>query len=463
MLFQQIPQNFFLPLAGPNKMLYWECIYKLYNVMNHQLSFGVFKELVIDELQFLFETLQESLEVEGEVLKSSRDKATYTYRKLLEYGWLAKEETNNYEERIHFQDYAIEIVKTLQHIAEHDKMEYQGYVYTIYTLIRSQGDEMMGKGIVLNQIYENTHQLITGLKSLNANIKKYIDQLTHYESVAELMKVLFEDYRKNIVDKAYHRLKTSDNVSKYRPSIIEGLENFLGDESFIEVAAKEMGEIKGIKDEQQAKEQVIEMIRDIREAFSSLDEIIEEIDSKNSSYQRAAINRAKFLLSYGEDISGQIKEILIRISSEISEKELSLNSIYTMDFMENLFTLYGTSFYEEESLYKPVEGRKDFTPEKLTIKEIDKEKRAEKLRLMKLKLQQTMSVQQIEAYVYEILGEKQVLCASQFPTTSKEDFVKLIYIRLYGQRRQINYRIVPKESVIKGGYRFRDFEIWRKK
>ena len=31
------------------------------------------------------------------------------------------------------------------------------------------------------------------------------------------MDALFNDYIANVVDKAYHRLLTSDNVSKFRP------------------------------------------------------------------------------------------------------------------------------------------------------------------------------------------------------------------------------------------------------
>ena len=78
---------------------------------------------------------------------------------------------------------------------------------------------------MLLQILENTDLLITGLKNLNSNIKHYIDELTRHRTVAEIMDALFNDYITNIVDKAYHRLLTSDNVSKFRPEIIERLES----------------------------------------------------------------------------------------------------------------------------------------------------------------------------------------------------------------------------------------------
>ena len=40
-MFQIISENFFVPLASPNKAVYWECLVKLFTVMDHQLSFGV--------------------------------------------------------------------------------------------------------------------------------------------------------------------------------------------------------------------------------------------------------------------------------------------------------------------------------------------------------------------------------------------------------------------------------------
>ena len=74
-------------------------------------------------------------------------------------------------------------------------------------------------------------------KNLNSNIKHYIDELTKHSTVAEIMDALFNDYITNIVDKAYHRLLTSDNVSKFRPEIIERLESKSRSQSYIEKGA----------------------------------------------------------------------------------------------------------------------------------------------------------------------------------------------------------------------------------
>ena len=49
-MFRIIPGNFFVPLSSPNRIVYWECICKLFSVMEHQLSFGVERE-VLEEIE----------------------------------------------------------------------------------------------------------------------------------------------------------------------------------------------------------------------------------------------------------------------------------------------------------------------------------------------------------------------------------------------------------------------------
>ena len=38
MLFDVVPENFFGPLAAPGKIIYWECICRLFAVTSRQLS-----------------------------------------------------------------------------------------------------------------------------------------------------------------------------------------------------------------------------------------------------------------------------------------------------------------------------------------------------------------------------------------------------------------------------------------
>ena len=60
------------------------------------------------------------------------------------------------------------------------------------------------------------------------------------------MDALFNDYITNIVDKAYHRLLTSDNVSKFRPEIMQCLEKRSHNEEFLEKASAEIAAIREV-------------------------------------------------------------------------------------------------------------------------------------------------------------------------------------------------------------------------
>jgi hypothetical protein len=324
-VFRIIDERFFVPLASPNKIVYWDCICKSFSVLDHQLSFGVERDVLVEELQYYFEQAQaadfKEEEVEG---KTSRDKANWMIRKLEYYGWIEIETDKSYVQRVNFKEYAVKIIRTLLDITEGKQIEYQGYIYTIYSLVRSNTEN---PGIVLLSIVENMDMLITGLKNLNSGIKHYIDELTKYKTPAEIMDVLFNDYIENIVDKAYHRLLTSDNVSKFRPEIVERLESKSQSRSYVEKASADLASVREISREE-AEELVYQYIHQVVDAFRNMDELLAEINQKNTQYQRAAINRAKFYLIGGEDVRGQLKEILSRLGEKVNEESMDLGGIY---------------------------------------------------------------------------------------------------------------------------------------
>lgn len=458
-MFHIIPGNFFAPLSSPNRIVYWECICKLFSVMEYQLSFGVERDVLVDELEYYFDQTQAAeMTVEEFAALDSRGKANSMLRKLEFYGWIEIETDKSYVQRVNFKEYAVKIMKTLLEIADGKQIEYQGYIYTIYSLVRSNTDH---PGIVLLQILENTDLLITGLKNLNSNIKHYIDELTKHSTVAEIMNALFNDYITNIVDKAYHRLLTSDNVSKFRPEIIERLESKSHSKSYISKASEEIAGIKEVTPEE-GHELVYHYLHEIIEAFRNMDEILEEINQKNTQYQRAAINRAKFLLSGNEDVRGQLKDILLGINEVINEESMDLGGIYRVEFLEDLIRIYQSNVLDGSSLYSPTEGKKEFIPQEIVQEEPDLFLRQEKMRRLTEKMQRILSPEKIGRYVEKNLKDREEIRAAQLPLENEEDFIKIIYVRLYGQRKNMKYQIEPLEEIKIKGYRFKDFRIRRK-
>ena len=333
MLYDIVPDNFFSPLSSPGRTVYWECIKRLFAITSRQLSFGVERDVLVDDLDFYFEfdfaaDIRDLSDMQqGEQPgSSSRDKANQMLRRLESCGWIYTEVDYSYVQRVNFRDYAVQIIRTLKQIETAKTTEYQGYIYTIYNLSRAKGNP----GLALTQIVENTDLLITGLKSLNANIKKYIDDLTKHSTVSEILDALLNDYYTNVVDKAYHRLMTSDNVSKFRPEIISNLEANSQNGRYLNSAARELAEMME-QSEEEAKQTALNMLHNVIEAFRQMDDILEQINDKNSRYQKAAVGRARFLLSSADDIRGQLKSIICTLNDAFNEDGYTdYNTVYEL-------------------------------------------------------------------------------------------------------------------------------------
>lgn len=458
-MFQILPSYFFMPLACPSRAVYWDCICRLFSIMDKQLSFGIEREILVNELEDYFDQSQAAEFVEEEFTQAdSRGKANGVLRKLESYGWIEIETDKSYVQRVNFKEYSVKVLKTLLDIEQGKRVEYQGYIYAIYSLVHDKTDQ---PGVVLMQVVENTELLFTGLKNLNSNIKHYIDNLTRHQSVPQIMDALFNDYMSNIVDKAYHRLRTSDNVAKFRPEIIERLEKKSKRKDYIEQTAREIAAIKEISMEE-AKELVYLWLHNVIEVFRNMDDILNEIDQKNTQYQRAAINRAKFLMTGNEDVRGQLKEILLGLNERINEEHLDLAGIYELEFMDGLIRLYSSYFLDTSSLYSPGEGKKEFQPQKVGKTEPDFQFRQEKMQKMMQKMQKILNPEKIDRYIAEQLQGRKQMNASELPLQTMEDFVKLIYVRLYGQRKNMCYQVEVGQEVQYNGFHFKDFIIRRK-
>lgn len=229
----------------------------------------------------------------------------------------------------------------------------------------------------------------------------------------------------------------------------------------MEKAGAELAGIREIPKEE-AEELVYHYIHQVIDSFQNMDEILSEINRKNTQYQRAAINRAKFYLIGGEDVRGQIKEILSTMNEEINRGNMELGGIYRLEFMDELIRIYSSAVLDEKSFYTPVEGKKTFEPEVLQQEEADAELRNEKIRRMLEKLAQVLNPEKIDGYVEKQLGDRKEMQASELPLQNTDDFVKLIYVRLYGQRKNMKYTVSTKNTVQRDGYQFTDFAIQRK-
>jgi len=461
-LFEVIPHNFFSILSSSNKEIYTDCIFIIYKTLNPHISYDIEREIIVDVLTDYFSDASDTPFIdEEEIINDSRDKANFIIRKFVECGWLYRVSDNNYVEQLNLYDYAISFIETMEKLTSNDRLEYQGYVYSIYSMLFNEDN--IQPSIMLEQVFDNTKKLVSGLKTLNSNIHHYIDKITKLKSADEIMQLHFNDYESNIVDKSYHRLKTSDNVSKFRPRIINKLEAIRNDSDLIKVICNQYVELEKCESFEEGFDIITRNLSDMIKALNDIDEIIRNIDHKHNVYMRSSLVRVKFMLNTTRDLGGQINSILKYIVSYAKNETLDFNHDDLPGDL-NLFEIFPQSFIDELSLYTAIEGKKEFNPQKLNKnKVISKEERKKYISDFKDKNDLRLNKKSVNKYVLKQLGDRKVMNASMLPLDNIKDFIKIMYIFVYAKSHFVSYKIKRKnEKIIFNGYIFNDFEIWRK-
>ena len=301
-LFDVIPNQFFYIFIGDNKRILSDCVYLAYQSFQNDLSFSCTREQLLTIFQDYFETHLTTIDSE-ENLNNSRDKALYVLKRLKDCGWIHEEVGENYEVFITFEDYSIQIMDCLFHLEDvRESEEYSGLIYNIYTSF--QNFDIHRGDLIFETAYENTKDLIHKLKNLNSNIKKYIQKLLDdgiKDDLQALLNSLLQEYQTKIIDRAYYNLTTYDNPSKYRQSILSRIQEVMDNQDYVSLIIHNIMERKGIEHDQ-AYDLLMNQKEYIMQSFEHIEDIMQEIDSKNNKFIESAIHRITFLLNNQNDI-----------------------------------------------------------------------------------------------------------------------------------------------------------------
>lgn len=154
-----------------------------------------------------------------------RAAASKYLRVFIKCGWMKEEVLSDYSRIINMSSSAKPFFESLAKVEEGLKTEYESHIVSIYSLLCSDAAIDNGHYTVLNA-HSQTMSLIDSLKVLSQNIHAYYEIVTENEtSISGLLELHFNQYAKEILDGAYKRLKTSDNLSRYRPKFLNVLES----------------------------------------------------------------------------------------------------------------------------------------------------------------------------------------------------------------------------------------------
>jgi hypothetical protein len=444
-----LPEEFFKPLTSKYKDSYVDCIGIIYDTYKAELSFGVDKEVVMYELENYFDSFSSSdmvFDEEEEIASDSKAKAGGVLRRLKECGWIEYEVSNDYMVKVNLFDYSVTMIESFNKIVRNEELEYQSVLSQIHATLQNEESYVKPYGYIIKRVLENTEELIVGLKKLNSNIKKYIEDIVAEKTPKQILEDLFL-YQKEIGSKAYHRIKTSDNISHFRNPIIDKLYKILNDELIFNLAREIL------------KAKILSMISTLR----NLDEIIKEIEDKHSKYINSAIARAKFLLNNSNNEEGKTTQILSYIADEFNRDE-NLNLYDDVeDSMFELFNIFPQNFIDNDSLYVIPIKKMMYAPDEFSGElGITQESRNIRKQALREKQKNRFSRKNISEYVDKVLDGKRSVLASTLPLETKRDLIRIIFISLYGNHRKSNYKVVKKDEIIRvNDFKYNDFEIER--
>ncbi|HBZ52906.1 MAG TPA: hypothetical protein DEO82_03940 [Eubacterium sp.] len=465
-LFDIVGEDFFRPLTSLLKTIYVDCLNIIYESYRTELSYGADRDVLVAKLADYFEsiaTVDIQFEDETESLKDSKSKASTFLRKLKEYGWVEYDIGNDQKIRVIMPNYSVSMIQTLGSITSRKEMEYQSEISAIYSLLTNE--ELLSRPYVqvVKPVYDHTLALFTELKKLNTSIRKYIEEITSDKSAEEILDNFFT-YHEEVGSKAYHRIKTNDNVSRFRNTIIRRLQDMLEDRERFELIVQGYMNIEGANDHDDATESVHGLIAETIDRFKSYDDIVDEIDRRHSKYIRNAVERAKFLLLNSNNAEGKISKILQYMACQFNRDEENNLTEDATDDICRIFSIFPQGFLSGESLKAIPISKKITDVDELAEGFVltDEEREFRRLAIIE-KNKNRFSKKNISAYVEELLEKKPTVRASEIEVASRRDMIRIIFIYLYGKEDKTGYMANNLEEVIeKEGFRFRDFEIKRR-
>ncbi|MDR2078303.1 MAG: DUF5716 family protein, partial [Treponema sp.] len=252
----------------------------------------------------------------GAVTRGASDRALANIflRRLINRGWLSEETLSDYSRVINITPWGRPFFEALARVEEGLKTEYESHVVAVYSLLCGDAAAENGHYAVFNA-HSATQTLFVSLKVLSQSIKGHYDRLTAGTASAEKSAILhlhYDLYAADILDGAYKRLKTSENLSRYRPKIIKKAGEFLSDEKWLAESARKLSRNNSYPEEDNRR-RLVAMLEGIRDTLRAVDPLLEDIDLRNMQYARSSIERVKALLEPDSTLAGKLGALIKEI------------------------------------------------------------------------------------------------------------------------------------------------------
>jgi hypothetical protein len=464
-VFAILPENFFSPLSNINREHYASLLVLYYRLFQ-EYPRGLERELVVREFMNYLALHRDSLKEEDEGTgkdadfnslfgepSSSEEASTQeldfsTYkehisgnrsvneyhsadertlankflRRFIHTGWLGEETLADFTKVINITAWGKPFMKALTDIDGGLKTEYESHVVTVYSMLCGETIKKDGHHAVL-KAHEECRSLIDSLKVLSQSIKGYYDNL-NAEAVRSLASSVLHEhydlYMGEVLDKAYKRLKTSDNVSRYRQGIFKQIAALLKDDKWLEESAGKYMRILQTSREE-CRKKLVFMLEEIRDDLKSVDPLEDEIDRRNAAYSRSSTEIIKAYIEPDSTVAGKIGLLIKAIYGGNEEVQSRIaHGLHRVKFLSPS----SLAFFQ-----KRAEGDFNTVPSSVDVEALHQTEKDFFERMKK-----RLSIKRINAWLDEQGGEDRILIPEEL-ITGEDSYIRFIYALLYGDSR----------------------------
>ena len=272
MILGAIPQSLFQPLAAPGAPIYARILLDFFiqtqshpDPLSRQLvSDLIYQHIAEPQALSLTQDAQSDEEPSGDRIDLVAVRAGSILRYLERCGWIRGETLSDFSTQYVLPDYAFRLLRVLNEIATHEPPALAGLIFSMYALLQRILSEKDTAYIGIPQAHRQTQHLLNSLKELQQNIGLHINQILEKSQARDVMEQLFVRYREEIVDRAYHQLRTTDHVSRFRPGVLDSAAQ-LEAADILDPAAQRLRQNSEASTVDSARQRLVSHLHDIRD------------------------------------------------------------------------------------------------------------------------------------------------------------------------------------------------------
>lgn len=468
-LFSIIPQALFGPLASPGAEVYADVLLALvagaqrhHLPLSRELAHSIIAErlahpeaLALTEDAGTDETAPEAAADDGDIVQA---RASAILRYLTRCGWLRGETQSDFTQAYIIPDYAFRILCLFQEIVKDEPPPLRGLICSIHDMLVAAVRDG-NADVRLPEAHRQTAHLLNALKQLQHNIGLHVERVLQERDAREVLEHIFSSYRAEVVDRAYHQLRTTDHVSRYRPGVVAAASQ-LERAGEIERAARRMFERREEPSIEDAARALAERVREVREHFEALDRLLQVIDTRHSQFVDSAVRAIELQLAASTTSSGQLHAVL----SHILDEEAARGDDEFERVTAPLVSLFEIGFTDGGSLAPPSRAPVPFEPEVEEVPALSAaEEEAERDKTLQ-HLLRAVTRGRVRRFAHSLLAGREFVTGAEIPLDGPEDLPLLIYLRAYGDGSLGYIAEEPPRAawLEREGIGFRDFMIRKK-